>query len=416
MSSLQEIFNTIFPLNRKERFYTGTVLPAIICGESFKHLNRFFRLIPGFEGEIEIHPDPENCNIVFQTEYSFKESVYGEHFLKMFSEKHETKDTPDLVILITGPEKYLFVCEAKMFSSITSGDLNVQMKNQEWFIETMKEKLDIPEENCFHFALVPQGLIPEKIRISKPVVYWEELLNAFSDIQKSSYFFNTLKIASEKYDLLKSNSGNQGLTYGKNMDFRLSGESILELHKSGKKFWVGRNLGLTGGKFRLDVESGGWKHFEYEINLEAEEAPNRNWFSSGDFYKAVTNQTNEDKMEITTENKPALYSIAGIEPDPWHFSHLGEDYFLNLALNAKCGRSWDAKIDYVYIGKSGTEYRQKRNGRNVNPNWSVHLTDSREFKYDNKKGKPEKGMWDRKNCNVYYWSDLKEYFLSHKKS
>lgn len=411
MNSLSEILSTIIPLNRKERFYTGTVLPAIICADNFKQMNRFFGLIGGFDIAIEINPDPENCNIVFQTEYSFKESVYGEHFQKMYSEKHETKDTPDLVILITEPEKYLFVCEAKMFSNITPGDLNRQLMNQEWFIDTIKGKLGIPDENCFHFALVPEGLIPDKTRLSRPVVYWEEVLNAYNDIQKSEYFFNILKMALQKYELLKSNSGNQLLTYGKNMDFRLSGESILELHKSGKNFWVGRNLGLSGEKFRVDVESGGWKHFEYEINLDAQEAPNRNWFSSGEFYKAVTNQTNEAEMEIITEYKTATTKIAGIEADPWHFSHLGEDYFLDLAMNAKCGRSWDAKIEFVYIGKTGVEYKLKRNGRNVNPNWSVHLTDSREFKYDNRKQKLEKGMWERKNCNVYYWSDLKEYFL-----
>src|SRR6185312_6165083 len=39
-----EMFDSSLPLNRKERFYTGTVLPMLIASDGFMHLNRFLRL------------------------------------------------------------------------------------------------------------------------------------------------------------------------------------------------------------------------------------------------------------------------------------------------------------------------------------------------------------------------------------
>jgi len=84
MKSLEHNYNNILPLNRKERFYTGTVLPAIICYDNFRYLNRFFKLIRGYNRELSIFPNSDKNNILFQTEYSFKESVYEVQFKNKF--------------------------------------------------------------------------------------------------------------------------------------------------------------------------------------------------------------------------------------------------------------------------------------------------------------------------------------------
>ena len=51
------MMSTGLPLNRKERFYTGTVLPMIVCRDSFRHFDRFCRLIPGCP-PLDINGDP----------------------------------------------------------------------------------------------------------------------------------------------------------------------------------------------------------------------------------------------------------------------------------------------------------------------------------------------------------------------
>ena len=61
------------PINRKERYYTGTVLPMIVASDGFKHFGKFLALcgIP----EIALEADPNTTNVQFFSEYGFKESL-----------------------------------------------------------------------------------------------------------------------------------------------------------------------------------------------------------------------------------------------------------------------------------------------------------------------------------------------------
>jgi hypothetical protein len=413
MNRLFENFNNLLPLNRKERFYTGSVLPAIICYGNFKYIDRFFNLIPNFNLNLEIKPDVKNNNILFQTEYSFKESLVEKHFKEKFTGDFETKDTPDLVILITEPELVLIVGEAKMFSSVNPGDINTQMKNQEWFIEAVKNGLNIKNENCFHFALLPQKLIPGKASLNYPVVFWEEIISSYNEILADDYFLNVLRVAVDKFDDLRSQRNGDAISFGKNMDFKLSGDKILEMHNNGESFWVGRSKGRFGDKFKTDILTGGWKDFEYEINKTSKSVPNRNWFSSSQFVndvgeKKTNSDSNSEKSQSVNSgiNNPYFNS----ELSDWHFSHLGRDYFLDISRKIGGDGKWDAPIDSVYIGKSGVRYIEKKRGRNVNPNWSVILKNGREIKCKTVSGMIENGSWGRANCNVFSWQEIKEFF------
>jgi hypothetical protein len=40
--SLNKLFGERLPVNRKERYYTGTVLPGIVCQDGFKYFDRLF--------------------------------------------------------------------------------------------------------------------------------------------------------------------------------------------------------------------------------------------------------------------------------------------------------------------------------------------------------------------------------------
>jgi hypothetical protein len=46
--SVEAMIATGLPLNRKERYYTGTVLPLIICADDFAPFHRLTDLIDGY--------------------------------------------------------------------------------------------------------------------------------------------------------------------------------------------------------------------------------------------------------------------------------------------------------------------------------------------------------------------------------
>ena len=411
MNKISKNYDQFLPLNRKERFYTGTVLPAIICYDNFKYINNFFKLIPGFNNELKIFPNCNNNNILFQTEYSFKESLVEKYFIEKFEGNYETKDTPDIVILITEPEMVLFVGEAKMFSNANAGDINNQMKNQEWFIQAVKKGLNIKSENCYHFALLPEKLIPNKSSINYPVIFWEEIIQEYNGILENNYFFNVLCLAIDKFDALRASSFGNTISYGMNMDFKLSGQKIVELHKNGEHFWVGRFGGRNGDKLKTDVLTNGWRNFEYEINTTSKVAPNRNWFSSTQFVEAVEGFEPEKNALLTNKQLPQpseLYNKSNL--DDWHFAHLGRDYFLEISSKLGFGGKWDSPIYLVYIGKSVVPYIEKKRGRNVNPNWSVITKDGKEYKFKSgSSNMVENGLWDKRRCNVFKWDEIRTF-------
>lgn len=46
--SLEEMLRTELQLNRKERFFTGTVFPMIVCKDNFRHLHLLLSLLGVF--------------------------------------------------------------------------------------------------------------------------------------------------------------------------------------------------------------------------------------------------------------------------------------------------------------------------------------------------------------------------------
>ena len=72
---------------------------------------------------------------------------------------------------------------------------------------------------------------------------------------------------------------------------KLRGQDILDRHQSSKRApkWVGRNGGLLGSLFRNDVATGNWRTQAYEVSFSGQR-PSRNWFSLGEFVRAVTTE------------------------------------------------------------------------------------------------------------------------------
>ena len=74
MMSLKEMLRNELPLNRKEKFYTGTVFPMIVCKDNFKHLHLLLSLlgIPPIPG---IVANSNESNILFFTEYNLVDAI-----------------------------------------------------------------------------------------------------------------------------------------------------------------------------------------------------------------------------------------------------------------------------------------------------------------------------------------------------
>ena len=109
ISGLSGLFDERLPINRKERYYTGTVLPMIVASNGFKHFGKFLALcgIP----EIALEADPNTTNVQFFSEYGFKESLM-DGAEKRFCDPGG-RDTPDLVVYME--RSLLLGVEAKFF-------------------------------------------------------------------------------------------------------------------------------------------------------------------------------------------------------------------------------------------------------------------------------------------------------------
>lgn len=445
MNLIENNFKSFLPLNRKERFYTGTVLPQIVCYNSFKYLDKFFSLIPGFPKKIKIDASVKSNNIQFLTEYSLKESYSETESYTKFENLPQTKDTPDLVILITKPELILIVVEAKMYGVADVTSLNCQMKNQEKnIISTIASTLEIKKENIFHAALLPKKMIPSFEYFEYKYFFWEDILDAYSSQCGKEYFYNVLKLAIDNYDRLVSQKSYTA--FPKSPDTRMTGEQIAEMYNSGKNFLVGRTKGFLGDFLRQDKLTGGWKTFPYDVNLSTDTAPNSNWFTAKQFvnYMISTNapvKTEEEPAsnyifgaikQIDSKNNTAQYYKQRVKEaleahmgtkedpasiDPWHFSHLGKDFFLDIAGVTCKIRSFNVELETIYIGATGEPYIEKTKGRKINPTWYAVTKDGQEYKGGPRvKGLFEMGSWKKSNCKEFNWEEIKEYFLKKNSS
>jgi hypothetical protein len=285
--SLRRLMKEELPLNRKERFFTGTVLPMIVCRDGFRHLHALLELV-GCREPLRICAAAGQENIQFFSEYSFVESVVGEA-RKRFSSRPSAKDTPDIVILVrTEQAKVLVAMEAKVFDCPTAQDLTRQMERQRTHIlACLEQALHI--DRTYHVALLPAKLC-EKVKrdgFDLPAVTWEDLCTRYRGLLGSDYFLEVLSIALERYDELAAQHAH---SYRKNCQDLYRGSDIYRNYKEGMldKQVMGRKLGLHGSALREDVNSGDWRKRKYEVSSNAALAENnRNWFYVRDFVDLV---------------------------------------------------------------------------------------------------------------------------------
>ena len=274
---LSDLFNERLPINRKERYYTGTVLPMIVASDGFKHFGRFLALCG--RPEVALEADPNSTNVQFFSEYGFKESLMDgaeERFRDPVR-----RDTPDLVVYVE--RSLLLGVEAKFFDQPSFADVREQLDKQAQLLSIMAEGVRT-QPLVQQVALLPAGLgMPEQIG-DVPVLTWERVSDAFRDVA-SPYWIEVLDLALDRYDRLAARSGG-----GQNSNAKLVGKRILDDYKANDVTfdytWMGRRGGLDGPELRQDVETGEWENREYEVRYDCL-PDNPNWFPICEFIKKI---------------------------------------------------------------------------------------------------------------------------------
>jgi hypothetical protein len=284
--SLENLMATQLPLNRKERYYTGTVFPMIVCRRGFQDFSLFTSLIEGFPQQ-EISVLPHHTNIQFFTEYSLAESIYGTE-KNRFPDPPLSRDTPDILILIQGDVKVLIAIEAKMYDLPLPDDLRIQMERQRKILDYIQSVIGIDE--VFHIALLPKPLSSGMGTFPYPIMTWEALHERYSTAGDNDYFLEVLQIALDHYNEFVS----KGVAYGQNCEMKLRGMDIYRGYKQGTLpiHFVGRDRGLYGVNLAEDLASGNWRTRLYETN--SQKVSNKNWFPVEEFVTLIDEQQGDN--------------------------------------------------------------------------------------------------------------------------
>ncbi len=290
VTKLKDLVNAELPLNRKEKFFTGTIFPMLVCRDNFKYFNMFTSLINGCA---ELKISAISPNIQFFTEYSLLESIVTKADKNRFPSLPRTKDTPDIIVLFNGIPKTLISIEGKMYGVPDAYTLKTQMDNQQKHVNYLKERLNIAK--VFQCALLPKKLA-EQVSYEKDglkyvleseyqIITLEELYRRYKEVCPEHYFLNLLKLALDSYDNLVSRSW-----VSSNCELKVSGWDIYQKYKSGtfNMKIMGRDKGLNGDPLKRDIAAGKWKTQQYETSSK-DSFPSDNWFSVEEFVKQIDN-------------------------------------------------------------------------------------------------------------------------------
>lgn len=268
-SGFEQSLSTLLPMNRKERFFTGTVLPGIVASDELSVLPTFLRLcgLP-----IDTIDEAERSRVQFWTEYGFAESLFTDDDRARFDDAQTPRDTPDVVIV--GAD-WLVAVEAKMYDKPSLASLQTQLTRQGDLVAYWTDRLGFDRERVKQVLLLPEAYARELGPVEDvPTVTWEAVAEAHAGLA-STYWLTVLWAALDHYDDLASRSIQ---SFGTNATDQLTGAEIIEQYRSGRHTvdYVGRGGGPYGQRFESDLSTGGWRTQLYEVRSEPLTA--RNWF------------------------------------------------------------------------------------------------------------------------------------------
>lgn len=286
-SSKDEFADTLgrlLPMNRKERFFTGSVLPALLSHDNLANLGVFTDLCGLHVGPFE---GARASEIQIWSEYGFAESVFKPEDRARFDGFDTAKDTPDVVIV--GPD-WLLAVEAKMYDWPDVAALRTQLDRQESLVDYWTAALSLDPSRVKHVALLPAGYVTEaKPNIDQDVVSWEAVAEEYRKVGPN-YWLDVLDVALEQWDDLVSKKRERPMVFGGNSDAKVAGGEIIEAFQAGEceYTYMGRSGGIGGAALAEDLATGRWSRTRYEVRYDAINAPN--WFRVEDFV-ALVNST-----------------------------------------------------------------------------------------------------------------------------
>ena len=265
----------LLPMNRKERFFTGSVLPGLLSHDNLANLGVFTELCGLHVGPFE---GVRASEIQIWSEYGFAESVFKPEDRARFDGFDTAKDTPDVVIV--GPD-WLLAVEAKMYDWPDVGALRTQLDRQKSLIDYWTAALSLDPHRVTHVALLPAGYVSEaKPNVEQPIKTWEAVADVYRRVGPN-YWLDVLDVALDQWEDLVSKT--RHLQFGSNSEATMTGQQIVDAHNAGTLTFgfMGRQGGLDGPGLVQDVSTGGWRRRVYEIRSKPITA--KNWFPVDDF-------------------------------------------------------------------------------------------------------------------------------------
>ena len=278
-ASVEDQRTTLLPLNRKERFYTGTVLPIVLAHDGFAHLHRFVELC----GIQDVATPPRRdgtapCQLI--SEYNFTESLVGADDPR-WEVRPRPGDTPDVVLIAAD---WLIAVEAKMFDRPTTAQLARQLDRQRPFLDEWADVLSIPAQRVRHVALLPAQLAAELGPLPTAVVTWQTITDAYR-VVGPAYWVGVLDVACGRW----SSQVAKPRVFGRNAEAYLTGQAIVDFWRADALNYgfMGRSGGTApGGRLAMDIASGAWRTQRYEVRAEPL-LGNANWFPIDGFVASV---------------------------------------------------------------------------------------------------------------------------------
>lgn len=298
---LKALFTIGLPVSREERFYTATVLPALISRSRFAGFEIFRDAVisAAFASGVDAHglvgfeanPLGPETNVQFLTEFDLWKSLSDPGVKARFPDAPAIRAVPDLVVFIEGSKPVLLVIEAKMFLYFTANQLSGQMHDQQLLMEYVASRLSSASgvrPTLIQMALLPDGRLTGKAfqGFPYPIITWETLCKAYAANDENHYWVRMLDLALSRWNDLASKPS----SFGENADDKWPGQQIIDSAQAGRLVYasVGRRGGLKGKEFTADVATGAWKTQKYELALDPALANAANWFTVDEFVAAVS--------------------------------------------------------------------------------------------------------------------------------
>ena len=275
------------PVNRRDRFWSATVLPGLIGADDLTELPRLFALAGH---EVEVGPADDRRALLL-TEYG----VAGPEgrISQRLPEVPWEGPVPPVLALVGGPAPVLLALEPSLFARPSADQLRLRVWRRHKVLEPIARRLsaDLGTE----VALVVRLLLPEHVVDSEALgddfapLTWEQLLETYADLGPT-YWTRMLEAglaeAREAHAAIDADPGDLSLR-GPEDGHVLTGEQIVEGARSHSMpwHWMAREHGLSGSPLASDLESGMWTSIEYQVAVESPDPDESGstWFRIEDF-------------------------------------------------------------------------------------------------------------------------------------